>query len=130
MGKYASLDPLADMRRGLVRALLWSVGCTLVVSLSVAVGWGLWAAIATLVGSGVVLVPNGWVVLRSATTDGHRMAPQLALVKFALCGLGFALLFALWPEVEAPAVFLGAMVALVALPISTALTQHRVQRQI
>lgn len=118
------------MRRGLVRALHWSVGCTLVVSLLVAVGWGLWAALATLVGSGVVLVPNGWVVLRSATTDGHRMAPQLALVKFALCGLGFALLFALWPEVEAPAVFLGAMVALVALPISTALTQHRVQRQI
>ena len=118
-----------DVRQGVIRAFCWSLGCTALVALAVAAGWGLGAAIAVLMGGVIVLVPNGWLGIRVSSHDGYRTATPVALLKFTLCGLGFGVLFALRPEVSAPGVFLGASVALVALPVTTVLAQQQGQRQ-
>jgi hypothetical protein len=129
LDKKGPPDSILDVRQGVIRAFCWSLGCTALVALAAAAGWGMGAATAVLMGGVIVLVPNGWLGIRVSSHDGYRTATQVALLKFTLCGLGFGVLFALRPEVSAPGVFLGASVALVALPVTTALAQQQGQRQ-
>ena len=119
---------MASVRRQLLRALCWS-SASVCLAAAVAMLWqGYEIATAVLLGGIIVLAPNGWMALRVARLEGHRVASQLALAKFALCGLGFALLFALKPDISAPAALCGAGLALVALPTYMVLDQQKTQR--
>lgn len=84
-----------------------------------------WEAVkAAFIGGAIILAPSCWMALKVASTQGAQYATAVALVKFLLCGLGFALLFVLKPEVHAFAVLAGAATVLLSLPIATGLAQH------
>ena len=115
---------MATVRRQLQLAVLCSALCLLVCVgvFGFTEGWE--AAKAVFMGGSVILVPSVWLAKKVASAKGAQYATVVALVKFALCGLGFALLFVLKPEIHAFAVFTGAATVLLALPLATGLVQH------
>ncbi|MBT6264615.1 MAG: hypothetical protein HOI91_07810, partial [Halieaceae bacterium] len=112
-------DPMGTLRKELQVAVVCSTLCLLVCAAAFGfiVGWE--AAKAVLLGGAVILVPSVWIAKHVASVRGAQYATVVALVKLPLCGLGFALLFVLKPEIHAFAVFTGAATVLLALPIAT-----------
>jgi hypothetical protein len=115
---------MATVRRQLQVAVFCSALCLMVcmAAFGFIVGWEV--AKAVFLGGAVILVPSVWLAKQVASVRGAQHAMVVALVKLPLCGLGFALLFVLKPEIHAFAVFTGAATVLLALPIATGLVQH------
>jgi len=116
---------MATVRQQLVLAVVYSALCLAVCIAAFGLSEGWDAAIAVFMGGMIILVPSGWLAHKVASARGPHYAMASAMVKFALCGLGFALLFVLKPEIHAFAVFAGAATVLLALPVTTGLVQHK-----
>jgi hypothetical protein len=115
---------MAPVRQQLKSALLYSALCLVICIVGFGFAEGFEAAKAAFIGGAIILVPSGWLAHRVASTQGAQYATAVALVKFSLCGLGFALLFVLKPSIHAFAVFIGAATVLLALPIATGMAQR------
>ncbi|MDG0991806.1 MAG: ATP synthase subunit I [Luminiphilus sp.] len=124
MNKYRPQNPMAPVRQQLKSALLYSALCLVICIVGFGFAEGFEAAKAAFIGGAIILVPSGWLAHRVASTQGAQYATAVALVKFSLCGLGFALLFVLKPSIHAFAVFIGAATVLLALPIATGMAQR------
>ncbi len=125
MDKVRPQDPTATVRQQLILALVYSALCLAVCTTAFGLIDGWEAATAAFMGGMIILVPSGWLAHKVASARGPHYAMASAMVKFALCGLGFALLFVLKPEIHAFAVFAGAATVLLALPITTGVVQHK-----
>ena len=115
---------MAPVRQQLKSALLYSALCLVICIVGFGFAEGFEAAKAAFIGGAIILAPSGWLAHRVASTQGAQYATAVALVKFSLCGLGFALLFVLKPSIHAFAVFIGAATVLLALPIATGMAQR------
>jgi hypothetical protein len=124
LNKYRPQNPMAPVRQQLKSALLYSALCLVICIVGFGFAEGFEAAKAAFIGGAIILVPSGWLAHRVASTQGAQYATAVALVKFSLCGLGFALLFVLKPSIHAFAVFIGAATVLLALPIATGMAQR------
>ena len=116
---------MAPVRQQLKSALLYSTLCLAVCTVGFGLTEGFEAAQAAFMGGAIILIPSGWLAHKVASARGPHYAMASAMVKFALCGLGFALVFVLKPEIHAFAVFAGAATILLALPITTGVVQHK-----
>jgi len=109
--------PFPTLRRHLTTAVVGSAASLLVPVL--AVGWWLgWpASVGVAAGGAVVMLPNGWLAWKMSVIGVTEHSAALAVTKFLLSGLGFAVLFATVPTIHAPGVFLGVAWSLVSMPL-------------
>ncbi|MGD2007032.1 MAG: ATP synthase subunit I [Cellvibrionales bacterium] len=117
--------PFARLRRQLTNVVIGSAVSLIapVLFTGVVVGWS--AAAAFAAGGLVVFLPSAWLAWKMSAIGSTQHGAALAVIKFMLSGLGFALLFAMNPGIHAPGVFAGSAWALVVMPLLTAVQARK-----
>ena len=118
-------DPFGAVKRRAVTALLISAAITLVLAgMTALVDLG--AALDLFFGGLVVILPQWWLAHQLGSRRWAAKPALLAVAKYSLTGVGFAVLFALKQKVNGLAVITGAVMAIGVTPVAYHVKTRRI----
>ena len=125
MTRHSAAGPFGAVRKQAVTALLANIAIIAVLAAIAAISVNLELGLDLLSGGIVVILPQAWLALQLGTRRWIAQPALLAVAKYTLTGAGFAVLFALKPEVSGLAVMIGAIVAIGVTPAAYHLIKHK-----
>lgn len=125
MTRHLAAGPFGAVRTQAVTALLVNTVILVVLGAIAAISVDLELGLDLFFGGVVVILPQAWLALQLGARGWIARPALLAVAKYTLTGAGFAVLFALKPEVSGLAVMIGAMVAIGVTPAAYHLKKHK-----
>ena len=125
MKRHLAVGPYGAVRARAVTALLVNIAIIAVLAVFASISVDLELGLDLFFGGIVVILPQAWLALQLGARGWIARPALLAVAKYTLTGAGFAVLFALKPEVNGLAVMIGAMVAIGVTPAAYHLKKHK-----